>query len=65
MTYSVNGTVVINANTKIAWARISNAPTIYYGPGATLINTTASSQFVGIGTTGTNIRAIGYTYTVG
>jgi hypothetical protein len=60
MTYSVGGTVVINANGHLVWAQVVGAPTIYYGAATTLANTTSGFWLTKIETTGTNIRAVAY-----
>lgn len=57
MTLSVGGTIVVEANGKIQWARISNAPTIYYGVAATeTAGANGSVIFDRIQTSGTNIQ---------
>lgn len=55
MTLSVGGTVVVEANGKVQWARISGAPTLYYNVATTRLVSDTNS-LTNIETTGTTIR---------
>lgn len=60
MTYSIGGTVIIQANAHINYAQLIAVPTMYNGVAARRTVGSGSFQFQGIETTGTSIRAISY-----